>query len=80
MVANFHGKKIEKTGVLWLKSNKRKSSTTKMQGKGWEMIEPTRSLEENLSIFECVKTIFDLENPKPSPNLIEFRTEAQISK
>jgi len=72
-----YGKKADRYGILWLKSNKRKSSKNKMQGKGWEMYESTRSQEENLEIFECVKKIYNLENPQSNPQFTEFKTSAK---
>jgi hypothetical protein len=45
-----------------------------MQGKGWEIYESPRTLEENMDIFKTVKKLFDLENPKHSPIFTEFRT------
>ena len=61
------GKKVDRQGILWLKSNKKKPSKDKMQGKGWEMFESKRTHEENLDIFLTVKKLFDLENPKHKP-------------
>jgi hypothetical protein len=71
------GKKIDRYGILWLKSSKRKAATGKMQGKGWEIVESTRTFEENLDIFKTVKRLFDLENPTHSPTFTEFRTIAK---
>ena len=71
------GKKVDRTGVLWLKSSKRKAAKGKMQGKGWEMYESSRTQEENLDIFLTVKKLFDLENPKHKPVFTEFRTQAK---
>ena len=71
------GKKIDRYGILWLKSSKRKASTGKMQGKGWEVVESTRTFEENINIFKTVKRLFDLENPTHSPVFTEFRTTAK---
>jgi len=68
------GEKPEYYGILWLKSAKRKPAKDKMQGKGWEVVESSRSQEENLNLFRTVKTIFDLENPNHSPSFTEFRT------
>jgi ATP-dependent exoDNAse (exonuclease V) beta subunit len=73
-----YNKKIDKYGILWLKSTKRKSSEGKLQGKGWEIIESERSHEENLDIFKTVKKLFDLENPSHSPIFTEFRTKVQL--
>jgi len=70
-------KKVDRVGVLWLKSNKRKASPGKIQGKGWELYESSRSQEENIDIFMTVKKLFDLENPKHKPAFTEFRTQAK---
>ena len=72
-----YGKKIDKQGILWLKSSKRKPAKGKMQGKGWEIVLPKRSQEDNMDIFRCVKQIFDIENPNPTPHLVEFKTEVK---
>ena len=69
-----YGKKPDRYGILWLKSNRRKPNLKKMAGKGWEMHESKRSQEENLDIFETVKKLFDLENPNPTPFINEFKT------
>jgi hypothetical protein len=71
------GKKIDRYGILWLKSSKRGSKKDKMQGKGWEVVESTRTFEENIDIFKTVKRLFDLENPTHSPVFTEFRTIAK---
>jgi hypothetical protein len=71
------GKKINRYGILWLKSSKRKAAKGKMQGKGWEIVESTRTFEENIDIFKTVKRLFDLENPTHSPIFTEFRTVAK---
>jgi len=71
------GKKIDHYGILWLKSSKRGVKKDKMQGKGWEIVESTRTFEENIDIFKTVKRLFDLENPTHSPVFTEFRTVAK---
>jgi hypothetical protein len=68
------GNKIDKMGILWLKSNKRSYKENKMQGKNWEMIEPNRTYDENMKIFNAVKTLYDLENPKIDPSVRSFTT------
>jgi hypothetical protein len=71
------GKKINHYGILWLKSSKRGAKKDKMQGKGWEVVESSRTFEENIDIFKTVKRLFDLENPTHSPVFTEFRTTAK---
>ena len=70
------GKKVDRRGVLWLKSAKRgiDKSGKKMQGKGWEIVESDRTQDEDLEIFRCVKKLFDLENPNPKPHIEELKT------
>ena len=70
-------KKVDRTGVLWLKSSKRGSKKDKMQGKGWEMYESPRTQEDNLNIYKAVRTLFDIENPNHKPAFTEFRTTAK---
>ena len=71
------GKKVDRTGILWLKSSKRGPKKGKMQGKGWEIYESSRAIEENLNIYRAVRTLFDLENPNHKPAFTEFRTTAK---
>jgi ATP-dependent exoDNAse (exonuclease V) beta subunit len=71
------GKKIDRYGILWLKSSKRGTKKDKMQGKGWEVVESTRTFEENIDIFKTVKRLFDLENPTHSPTFTEFKTSVK---
>ena len=72
-----YGKKVDRYGVLWLKSSKRGPKDGVIQGKGWEMYESKRTQEANIDIFMTVKKLFDLENPKHSPVFTEFRTQAK---
>lgn len=71
------GKKIDRFGILWLKSSKRGHKKDKMQGKGWEVVESSRTFEENIDIFKTVKRLFDLENPTHSPIFTEFKTSVR---
>ena len=71
------GKKVDRTGILWLKSSKRRAKKDKMQGKGWEMYESPRTQEDNLNIYKAVRTLFDIENPNHKPAFTEFRTTAK---
>lgn len=68
------GKKIDNYGVLWLKSSKRKFSKEKMTGKGWEVILPTKSYDENISIFKLLQELWKINNPKPTPTRSDYKT------
>ena len=52
-----YGKKVDRVGVLWLKSKSRGVDKTgkRLKGKNWEMYESPRTQEENLDIFKSVK-------------------------
>jgi hypothetical protein len=71
-----YGKTINRRGILWLKSRSRgeDKSGKRLKGKNWEVVESERSQEQNLSIFNNVKALFDLENPAPKPHILTLRT------
>lgn len=72
--------KIERIGILWLKSSKRgeDKKNNKIQGKGWEVYESDKTIEENFKIFEYVHELYKLEHPDPKPISDQFPTEIQI--
>ena len=74
-----YGKKVDRVGVLWLKSKSRGKDKEgkRLKGKGWEMYESKRTQEQNIDIFNTVKKLFDLEFPKHSPIFTEFKTTAK---
>ena len=71
-----YGKTINRRGILWLKSRSRgeDKSGKRLKGKNWEIVESERSQEQNLSIFNNVKALFDLENPAPKPHILTLKT------
>jgi hypothetical protein len=73
------GKKVDRVGVLWLKSRSRGEDKTgkSLKGKNWEIYESSRTQEENIEIFNSVKKIFDLENPKHKPATTSFKTKVK---
>jgi len=74
-----YGKKIDRIGVLWLKSKSRGEDKQgkRLKGKNWEVYESPRTQEENLEIFKHVKALFDIENPKPTPYTNTFKTTSK---
>ena len=74
-----YGKKIDRVGVLWLKSKSRgeDKSGKRLKGKNWEIHESPRTQEENIKIFNHVKALFDIENPKPTPYTQTFITSSK---
>ena len=43
-----YDQKVDKVGILWLKSPKRSYKEGVLQGKGWEVFESKRSMDENI--------------------------------
>jgi hypothetical protein len=72
--------KVTKTGILWLKSSKRGEDKTnkKIQGKGWELFESDRSMDENLILFHSIHNLYKLEHPNSKPNTEQYPMEVQI--
>ena len=62
-----YDQKVDKVGILWLKSPKRSYKEGVLQGKGWEVFESKRSMDENIEIYKHVRAIFDSENPTLKP-------------
>jgi len=73
--------KVDRVGVLWLKSKSRGEDKAgkRLKGKSWEVYESPRSQEENLDIFKSVRKLFDLENPKHKPYSTTFQTTVKIT-
>jgi hypothetical protein len=76
----LYEEKIDHIGILWLKSSKRGEDKKgeKIQGKGWELYEPTKSIEENLKLFGYIHELYKLEHPEPKASNEQFPTEIQI--
>jgi hypothetical protein len=73
--------KIQRVGIIWLKSSKHgiDKSGTKIQGKGWELYEPERSIDENFEIFNKVYDIFRIENPTFKPYSESYPVQVQLN-
>lgn len=73
--------KVKRVGILWLKSKKHGSSgsdNNKIQGRGWELYEPPRSIDENFDLFNKVYDLFRLENPTFKPISESYPVEVQL--
>jgi hypothetical protein len=73
-------KKIENTGILWLKSAKQKPDKKgeKIQGKGWELYTSSRSIKENWELFTKVYDLYKLENADAEPSFNKFPTTVKL--
>jgi hypothetical protein len=69
MYEDLTGEEIDKVGVLWLNAKTRGADRTgkKMQGKGWQMLEPKESHADRMEDWTHLKAIHDRRNPTPSP-------------
>jgi hypothetical protein len=78
----FNEKKIDNIGIIWLKSSKRgeDKSGKKIQGKGWELYESPRSIEENFTLFKSIHSIYKLDNPSPEPILNSLPLKIKLEK
>ena len=76
----LYEEKIDRMGILWLKSSKRGEDKKgeKIQGKGWEIYESEKSLKENIKLFGYIHELYKLEHPEVKPTFEQFPTEVQI--
>jgi len=51
-----------------------------MQGKGWEVYESPRTIDENMELFLKIYDLYKLENPNDKPSTNEFPTSVQLEK
>jgi len=73
--------KVTRNGLVWLKSSKKDAdkSGKKIQGKGWEVYEPTRPISESLELFEAVHKLFRLDHPEYKPNVESLPMEISLN-
>lgn len=69
------GIKIDRTGIIWLKSSKRKESNKEgvYQGKGWEL-KVVDNIEENFELFKLLYKLYKLDYPEIKPIYKEYPT------
>lgn len=72
--------KIDNIGILWLKSSKRGEDKKgkSIQGKGWELYEPERTIEDNFKLFQNVYELYKLTHTDPKPSDEQFPTSIQL--
>ena len=70
--------KIEESGILWLKSSKKKGKEGKLQGHGWEVVQPEKSLEDYFTMFKNIYDIYVLENPDQKPLFEKLPTSVKL--
>jgi len=73
-------RKIDKTGILWLKSSKRgpDKQQKSIQGKGWELKTYSRHYDDAFKLFEHVYAMFKEENPDFEPASNKYPTSVKL--
>tara|TARA_R100000951_G_C2649390_1_gene183845 strand:- start:2848 stop:3630 length:783 start_codon:yes stop_codon:yes gene_type:complete len=73
------GQKIDRTGILWLKSSKRGASKKEgvYQGKGWE-VKQIDGIDENFELFKTIYSLFKLDNPVTEPIYNSYPTKVRL--
>ena len=73
--------KVTKNGIIWLKSSKHKADSkgNKIQGKGWEIVTSSRSIEENWNLFTKVHDLYKLENTNLEPSFNKFPISVKLN-
>lgn len=76
----LYEEKIDNIGIIWLKSSKRGEDKKGkgVQGKGWELYEPEKSIEENLKLFGYIHELYKLDHPETKATGEQLLTEIQI--
>ena len=70
--------KIENTGVIWLKSSKRKKDEDKFVGQGWEIVFPDKPVDDYFKMFMNIYEIYLLENPYQKPLFESYPTSVKL--
>lgn len=73
------GQKIERTGILWLKSSKRSASKKDgvYQGNGWE-IKEAHNIDDNFELFKTIYSLYKLDNPTTEPIYNSYPTRIKL--
>ena len=72
--------KVYKIGVLWLNSSTRtEGKNGAIQGNGWQLKEPTESIDEIFIGFQHTHEIWKLENPDPRPKNVIYSTILKLN-
>ena len=73
------GIKIDRTGIIWLKSSTRSASKKKgvYQGKGWQ-IKVIDEIDYNFDLFQTIYKLYLLENPNTEPIYKSYPTTLKL--
>lgn len=73
------GIKIQRTGIVWLKSHTRSNAKKKgvYQGKGWQ-VKPIDEIDANFELFKLIYKLYSLENTKVEPLYRQYPTSLKL--
>ena len=74
-----NGQKIDRTGIIWLKSSTRGPSKQKkvIQGKGWKLLQ-IDDIDKNFELFKMIYELYKLENPVTEPIYNSYPTTLKL--
>ena len=74
------GGKVDRTGVLWLKSSKRGPDKTKkrIQGEGWELKEGEKSIDEYFNMFLHTYETYKMMNPEQEIEMLTLPNSIKL--
>tara|TARA_R110000803_G_scaffold36932_6_gene79502 strand:+ start:412 stop:1194 length:783 start_codon:yes stop_codon:yes gene_type:complete len=75
----MYGQKIDRTGIIWLKSTKRSPSKKEgvYQGKGWEL-KIIDDIDKNFELFKLIYQLYQIDNPTTEPIYNSYPTKIKL--
>ena len=74
------GEKVDRTGVIWLKSAKRgpDKANKRIQGKGWEIVEAKKSIDECFKMFLHTYETYKIMHPSEEIELLNLPNSVKL--
>jgi hypothetical protein len=75
-----YGEKVDRTGILWLKSSKRGPDKTKkrIQGNGWELKEGDKSIDEYFQMFLHTYETYKMMHPEQEIEMLTLPNSIKL--
>lgn len=76
----MHGQKVDRNGIIWLKSSKRgpDKSKKRMQGMGWEVVEGKRTVDEYFEMFLHTYKTYRIMHPEEEIELLTLPNTVKL--
>lgn len=77
----IHNKKVDRNGILWLKSAKRGPDKTKkkIQGKGWEVVEGSKTIDEYFEMFLHTFKTYRIMHPEEDIEVLTLPNSIKLT-